>query len=75
MKKACYCYTFYNENHRLSTCIYPVIRKIYLLKNILAYCGHSPMITDDDDDGDMMRAQWLRWGGEVGWWCWHCDAV
>jgi len=26
----------------MHTCTYPVIRKFYLLKNISAYCGHSP---------------------------------
>jgi len=30
---------------------------------------------DDSDDGDMVIAQCLLWGDEVGWWCRHSDAV
>jgi len=30
---------------------------------------------DDDDDCDMMTAQCLQWGDELGWSCRHCDAV
>ena len=37
-EKTCYCHTFYDENHTYV----PVIRKFYLLKSILAYCGYSP---------------------------------
>ena len=39
-EKTCYCYTFYNENH--TTYLYITYnKKIYLLKNVLAYCGYS----------------------------------
>jgi hypothetical protein len=40
--KKCRCYTFYNEKSYVRTCTQPVIRKLYLLKNILAYSGYSP---------------------------------
>jgi len=40
MKKTCYCYTFYNENH--TTYLYTNCNKKNLfVKNILAYCGYS----------------------------------